>query len=124
MARRVNEAIRVGMALVLLLTWVPAAGAQTRPAPREARVIVTVLDPSGGVVPDATVTVVGLETATKATSVPGVKSNTQGVATVERLVPGRYSIQAEFPGFDFGMVNDIQLRAGDNRRVLVLPFRG
>ena len=49
-----------GVSLVLLLPAIVYAQ-----APREARVHVTVVDPTGGVIPTATVTLVGLDAATE-----------------------------------------------------------
>lgn len=92
-------------------------------APRPSRLTVTVLDPSGAVVPNATVTLVGLEPATKARPVAPVKSNDKGLATIESIEPGRYSIAAEFEGFDVGLLRSVTLRAGDNKHVVILPLR-
>jgi hypothetical protein len=106
---------------VCLACLCPAAGlAQTA---RDGRLLVTVVDPSGAIVPDATVTVVGLETATKAIERLPVKSTDKGIATVDGLVPGRYSIQAEFPGFDLGLLRDVRVRVGDNKHLVVLPLK-
>ena len=88
-----------------------------------AKVIVTVVDPSGGVIPNASVTIVGLEAATKATSIAPVKTTDKGLATFDALPPGRYSITGEFPGFDLGLLKDIRIKAGENKHVLVLPLR-
>ena len=46
----------------------------------------------------------------------------QGQVTFENLVPGRYSISAEFPGFRRASLPDVRVRAGENRQVLVLPL--
>jgi hypothetical protein len=80
--------------------------------PRQARVQVTVVDPSNAIVQDATVTVVGLEAATQAATPAPIKTNDKGMAMVENLPPGRYTVRAEFPGFDIGLLRDIRLRAG------------
>ena len=40
------------------------------------------------------------------------------------LAPGRYAIQAEFPGFEPGVLKDVQLKAGDNKHVVVLAIQG
>jgi len=93
-------------------------------ANRDSRVQVTVVDPSGAVVPDATVILTGLEPATQGAAVPEVKSNEKGIAILERVRPGRYSITAEFPGFGLGLLRDIRARAGDSRHVVVLPLQG
>jgi hypothetical protein len=90
--------------------------------PRQARVQVTVVDPSNAIVQDATVTVVGLEAATQAATPAPIKTNDKGMAMVENLPPGRYTVRAEFPGFDIGLLRDIRLRAGDNKHVVILPL--
>ena len=88
-----------------------------------ARVFVTVTDPSGGGLPGAMVTLVGLEDATKKAPVPPVAANEKGLATFERVVPGRYSLQAEFSGFDLGLLRNVTLKRGDNRHVIVLAVK-
>src|SRR5437868_2667176 len=96
------------------------AGAQAR----DARLSVTVVDTSNGVMVDATVTVIGLEPATKTSQPTAGKTDAKGVFTAAGLVPGRYSIQAELPGFELGLVRDVRLRAGENKHVLILPIKG
>jgi hypothetical protein len=105
---------------VAIAMCVPTAGvAQTR----DSRVQVTVVDPMGAVVVDASVTLTGLEPSTQATRVPPAKTNDRGIALFERVVPGRYSISGEFPGFGIGLLRDIRTRAGDSRHVVVLPLQ-
>jgi carboxypeptidase family protein/TonB-dependent receptor-like protein len=113
--------IRFALALLcagVLLIGVKPAGAQ----PGRARIIVTVVDPSGGVVPDATVTLAALDSAA-VTTIPPTKSSDKGIATIENLPPGRYSVSASFPGFEIGLLKDIRLRPGDNKHVVVLPIQ-
>src|SRR4030095_5395560 len=43
-----------------------------------------------------------------------------GIATIPALAPGRYSVKAEFSGFDPGLLKDVRVRPGDNRHVIVL----
>jgi hypothetical protein len=117
---------RVSAVVIGVLVLGPATAlAQAAPAQggRDSRVQVTVVDPSGAVVPDAAVTLTGLEPSTQA-ALPVVKSNDKGIAIVERVPPGRYSISAEFPGFGLGLLRDIRARAGDSRHVVVLPLQG
>jgi hypothetical protein len=109
--------------VVLLALFSPVAALAQTPAQR-GRLIVTVADPSGAVVQDATVTVVGLDPATKAATLPAVKTTDKGTATFEGLVLGRYSIRAEFPGFELGLLRDIKVNRGDNKHVVVLPLKG
>jgi hypothetical protein len=102
--------------IVALLMLSPA----TQPA-REARVAVTVVDQTGAIIQNATVT---LTPITDQKPLPAATTNEKGVATVGGLVPGRYSIQAEFPGFEPRLLKDVQLRAGDNRQGVVLVVQG
>jgi len=85
---------------------------------------VTVVDSTGAVIVGATVTVVGVDAATKAMTPAPVQTSTQGVAIVPRLVPGRYAVQAEFPGFETRRIADVRVRNGDNKQVVLLPIEG
>lgn len=123
MSRWFRAALRL-LVLACVLVMTSAFGADAgQGAASRARAIVTVVDQSGAVVPDATVTLVGVEDATKASTISPVKSSDKGIATIENLTPGRYSIQAEFPGFELGLLKDIRLRSGDNKHVVVLPIK-
>jgi hypothetical protein len=115
-----TRAIPVVVVVLLLLPPIPTVLAQ---APREARLIVTVVDPSGAVIPDATVRVIGLDGATKKLPIAPMQTSAKGMATFERLQPGRYSISGEFPGFELGLLRDQQVKRGDNKHVLVLPLQ-
>jgi hypothetical protein len=92
-------------------------------ARRDGRLLITVADPSGAVIPNAKVSVVGLEDATKAAAVAPVQTSPQGVATLAGLPLGRYTIVAEFSGFELGMLKDVRVRAGDNKHIVVLPLQ-
>ena len=89
-------------------------------APREARLLVTILDVTGAILPGATVTVAP-EDAAVAAPAP-VTTNDSGVATLAGLRPGRYTIRAEFAGFDAGELTNVRLRAGDNKQALELEL--
>src|SRR4029079_3503682 len=89
--------------------------------PREARVTITVVDQTGAVIPNAKVTIT---TTAEATAPPGATTNDKGVASIEGLPPGRYSIQAEFPGFEPRLLKDVPIKQGDNRHVMVLAIQG
>ena len=118
--------IRFGSRLLstsaLIIALLLPAGLYAQAA-RTSRVQVTVVDPSSAVVPEATVDLVGLEQATQASTVPSARTSDAGVAIIEGVQPGRYSIRASFPGFDLGLLRDVRLRAGDNRHVVVLPLQ-
>jgi hypothetical protein len=91
-------------------------------APPTGRLLVTVADQTGAVILGATVTVAAAEDATKAITIEPVKTSDRGIATIERLVPGRYTIQVEFEGFQTRLVKDVRVRAGDNKQVAVLSL--
>ena len=119
MRRALSGVICLAMACTAVI--MPAVAAAQ--AARDARVQVTVVDPSGLVVPEAVVTIVGLEPATQVLTLPEVRTTDKGLAILERVPPGRYSIRAEFPGFDLGLLRDIRVRAGENRHVVILPLQ-
>lgn len=113
--------IHIAITVAAFLTAMPAV-AQT--AAQRGKILVTVADPSGAIVSGATVTIVGLEPATKAATVPPAKTDDKGAVVFDRVVLGRYSIQGEFPGFELGLLRDVRIRAGDNKHVVVLPLKG
>ncbi len=112
------------MALSLTVAFLVPGRAAAQAAAQRGRLIVTVADPSGAVVPDSTVTVVGLDPATKVATLQPIKTSDKGAAVFEGLVLGRYSIRAEFPGFELGLLRDIKVNRGDNKHIVVLPLKG
>jgi hypothetical protein len=112
----------IALIVALLIALIPnTSGAQTPPA--RGKLVITVLDPSNAVVAEASVTLVGLDEATKTSVVPAAKTTDKGVATFENLAPGRYGISATFPGFDIGLLRDVRVNRGDNKHVVVLPLK-
>jgi len=113
-------------ALVILvlagIALVPSSVA-AQSATQRGTLTITVADQSGGVIPDAAVTLVGLDASTKAALLPTVKTTDKGVAVFENLVLGRYSVRAEFPGFEMGLLRDFRVNRGDNKHVVVLPLK-
>src|SRR5262249_3090265 len=51
------------------------------------------------------------------------KTQANGAATFEALVPGRYSVTAEFTGFELGLLRDVRVNRGDNKHLVVLPLK-
>jgi hypothetical protein len=90
--------------------------------PRDARLLVTIIDVTGAILPGATVTVVPEDAAVPAPA--PVTTNDSGVATLAALRPGRYTIRAGFAGFDAGELTNVRLRAGDNKQQLELALTG
>ena len=91
-------------------------------AERNATLLVTVLDETRGVLPGASVTLVGIDPANKAAVIAPALTSPQGQVKFESLAPGRYAITAEFSGFQKRTLSDVRIRSGENRQVLVLPL--
>ncbi|MEO5740742.1 MAG: carboxypeptidase regulatory-like domain-containing protein [Vicinamibacterales bacterium] len=104
------------VAALLLLAAVPASAQQQR----DTRMLITVIDQTNAVIPDATVTVSGTEAATEKVVPAPTKTVANGLATIGGLTPGRYTARAEFPGFFPGVLKEVRIRAGDNRHIIVL----
>ena len=111
--------LRAAALMAALMVVAPVAAQGQR-----GRLLVTVADTTGAVIPDAKVGLVGLDDATKAVPAAAVQSSSEGIATFTGLVPGRYSIVAEFSGFEMGLLREVPVRAGDNKRVVVLKIQG
>jgi hypothetical protein len=73
----------------------------------------TVSDPSGGVIPNATVTVINTNTNVKTV----VQTNGTGDYSVSSLIPGTYRVEASASGFKNAVQNNIVLRVDANPRV-------
>ena len=112
--------VALAAALLALVAFPDTARAQTTAA--RGTLIVTVVDPSAAVIPEAMVTIVGIDDATRTATVPPAKTTGKGMATFDGLVPGRYSIRAEFPGFEAGLLPDVRINRGDNKQVIVLKI--
>jgi Carboxypeptidase regulatory-like domain/TonB dependent receptor len=116
-ARRLLVALAIALAGLLFhdatLLAQPAPGATLR---------VTVVDQTGAVIVGATVSVAGIDDATRSATIAPVKTSDTGVAIVPALVPGRYAIQAAFPGFETRQLGDVRVRSGENRQVAVLAI--
>jgi hypothetical protein len=98
-----------------------ATGASAQ-GPATGTLRVTVVDPSNAVVVGATVSVTGAEPATSGVTAAPARTVDGGIATIGNLPPGRYNVEAEFPGFEARLLRDIRIRAGDNRQVAVLQI--
>ncbi len=68
----------------------------------------TVVDPSGGVIPGATITVKNNATAAVSNAVSG----TDGLFTIPALEPGAYTVTVTLTGFKTAVLNDVRLNAG------------
>ena len=114
-----KKLLRVALFLGLASLTPAALFAQ---AARDAVLQVTVLDETRGVLPGATVTVAGIESSNKAVVITPAPTSPQGLVKFESLAPGRYSITAEFSGFQTRTMPDVRIRSGENKQVVVLPI--
>src|SRR5947199_3506418 len=83
---------------VLLASAVPALWSQTL-----SGINGTVTDTAGGVVENARVTVTNNDTAVKKTAT----TSSAGTYTVTDLIPGRYTVAVEMPGFQISVHNGV-----------------
>src|SRR5436190_1626405 len=112
---------RVLGAMLLIAALSPSpVPAQTT---QDGRLIVTVVDTSGAVVPGAKVTIIALDGGDRAPTFAPVTSSDKGLGAVEGVLPGGFRVQAEFPGFEIGVLPDVRVRRGENKHVLVLPLK-
>ncbi len=113
-----NALKRCLLAFVLAAVAVPAL-AQTK----DAKLILTVTDQTAGVLPGATVTVTGLEDATKGPAPIVTRTADRGVVTVENLAAGKYSVRIDMDGFDSTLMPDLKIAKGDNKRTIVMALK-
>jgi hypothetical protein len=111
------------MMMPMLAACLLSAFAAAPQAPTAGTMRVAVVDQTGAVIVGATVTVTGADDATRGPAIAPAKTAADGVATVAGLAPGRYTIQAEFPGFDTRVLKDIRIRGGENKQVAVLTIQ-
>jgi hypothetical protein len=80
---------------------------------QEATIVGTVTDPSGSVVPNATITVTSLKTGQSHT----LQTNESGQYVAPDLAIGQYTVKATAQGFKGKTVNNLVLNVGDRTRV-------
>jgi hypothetical protein len=112
--------VSIVAALLVMGTAATPLAAQT-PA-RRGRLVVTVADQSGAVLQHAAVAVTREDESAPAAPV-SVATGNSGVAVIDGLAEGRYTIQVEFPGFETAVVRDVRVRSGDTRRRVTLQIR-
>src|SRR5262249_19500560 len=103
---RTLTALWIGFHIVATTAFAqPAANATLR---------VTVVDPSGAVIVGARVRLTPPDAE--------LETGSRGEAIFTTLLPGRYTIHVESPGFAASDVRDVRIRAGDNRREVKLAI--
>ncbi|HUA99261.1 MAG TPA: carboxypeptidase-like regulatory domain-containing protein [Terracidiphilus sp.] len=78
----------------------------------------TVQDSTGGVIPNAQVTLTNAATADTRT----IETNAAGLYAFPSLVPGTYNLRAEAKGFKNKVIDGIVLHAGDDRTIPALTL--
>jgi len=87
---------------IACLLMVAEAPAQNR---NSGEIRGTVLDPTGAVVPEATIIVQNVQTGV----VTKLTSGRAGIYDAESLIPGTYTVSFEKPGFKKSVVNNVEL---------------
>jgi len=112
-------AFLVPVVLLLAILAADTARAQSR----DGRLTVTVSDQTGAVIPNATVTITAQENADRTAAVSPSQTSEQGIAILQGITPGRYTVVIEFAGFETRTLRDVRVRAGDNRQNAVLAIQ-
>ena len=86
--------------LPLVVVVILAATRTWAQAPATGTLRVTVVDPSSAVVVGATVSATPLDRSDGSPAIAPARTMADGIATLQNLVPGRYTVEAEFPGFE------------------------
>jgi hypothetical protein len=105
-----------------ILAVVFAVGAVQAPA-RDARLVIAVTDQTSGVLPGATVTITGLDAATKSAEPIVTHTADKGSVTVDNLAQGLYSVRVEMDGFNPLLIPDVKLGKGENKRNITLALK-
>ena len=72
-----------------MLLALAATGPALAQTTREARLIITVIDPSGAVIPEAAVVITGVDDSTRTAGAVTAKTSDRGIATLGSLIAGR-----------------------------------
>jgi len=123
MALRAQRRSLLTCTFALATAVLPAGRADAQTIVRQGRLAITVADQSGAVIPLAAVTVTGSDSVTQQATIPPVFTNGVGVAIIDRLLEGRYTVHVEFAGFDPVDVPDIRVRGTETRRRITLRIK-
>ena len=108
------------LSTVLMLAGAVSASAQ---APRETRLLVTVVDSTGGILQGASVRVAGQDEATQAAVTGSAVATEKGLATVAALKPGTTKSMWKWTVSSRARSRTCVLRPGDNKHVVVLELK-
>lgn len=110
-------------ALSLVVAGAAVAEAQTPVGTPAARLLITVVDTTGGVLPTASVTLTCQDASGAPVAVPGQTADNKGVVTFDRMPVATCTVVGTFTGFEPTTLKDVHVRAGENRHVLVLGLK-
>jgi hypothetical protein len=113
---------RLGILAAMTAVGLFLAADDASAQPRDSRLLITVVDQTGGALPGATVTIAGQDDATKSVLIEPATASADGVAMFGGLRPGRYAVKAEFSGFDPRVNPDVRVRGGENRETISLAI--
>ncbi len=80
---------------------------------QEATIVGTVTDPTGSVLPKATITITSINTG----QTRSLTTNETGQYVAPDLAIGQYNVQVQAPGFKMASVKNVVLNVGDRRRL-------
>lgn len=103
-----TKSMALDVFLVMLLATATASGQFVR-----GTILGTVRDETGAVIVDAKVTVKNMGTNESR----AISSDEAGNYTVPALLPGRYSVQVEHPGFKMQLVSGVELQVNQTARI-------
>ena len=101
------KTLRTVLALLLAAGLTTVASAQERPG----SLTITVYDTTGAAIAAANVNLTAPDG-----NVKQQLADEKGTVTFQALVPGKYAVVAEFPGFDPNAAAELQVRAGRNTK--------
>lgn len=105
--------VRLVRLAMVLIAAVLALATPLRAQQDGATLVGEVADPSGGVKPGVSVTVLNVDTGVETST----ETNDRGVYTMPSLRPGRYSVIVESPGFSTSVRSDLVLQVAQVLRV-------
>lgn len=100
--------VRLGVAAIILLNFISIFGQEFR-----GTITGIVSDPSGAVIPGATVTVQNIETNVTSTAT----TNDEGAYSFPLLLPGKYKVTATAPSFQTSVRESLQLNVDSRLNV-------
>ena len=101
----INRFLRAGLLALIVPVCLVVVGSATAHAQSSAGLTGTVLDPSGAVIPNASVTIVNEQTGVTQKTV----SSSAGTFSVSGLTPDKYRVTVQAPSFRTAVENDVNI---------------